>query len=174
MVRTGVQLLLDVGICAKNDVQEWLDIGVSRVVISSESFPHIDQLRSVCKDPEAAEIVFSVDLKAGRLLVADESLQSKSPLEFVEEIINQGVINLIVLDLAAVGMGSGIPTLTLCQQIKERWPHVRLISGGGVHNSECLRLARQAGLDGLLIGSALHDGRLSPSSLRTPSTHNLS
>ena len=71
-----------------------------------------------------------------------------------------GIEQIIVLDLAAVGTGTGIPTLSLCQQAKSCWPHLRIISGGGVHSRACILKAQAAELDGLLIASALHDGRL--------------
>ena len=44
-------------------------------------------------------------------------------------------------------------------------PHLQIISGGGVHSRTCLVTAQAAGLDGLLIASALHDGRLTPDDL---------
>ena len=62
--------------------------------------------------------------------------------------------------MTAVGTGTGIPTLSLCEQSKRRWPDLQIISGGGVHSGACLLKAQAAGLDGLLIASALHDGRL--------------
>ena len=76
-----------------------------------------------------------------------------------------GIRELIVLDLAAVGTGLGIPTLQLCQDIRRLSPDVRIISGGGVDSASCVAGAARAGLDGLLIASALHDGRLTSDDL---------
>ena len=63
-------------------------------------------------------------------------------------------------NLAAVGTGSGIPTLELCREVKRIWPNLSVISGGGVRSPKCLLDAERAGIDGLLIASALHDGRI--------------
>ena len=160
MIRMGVSLMADAGVKTPDDVRQLTDIGVDRVIVSSESLVRIDLLHEYPQAAGTLDIVFSIDLKRGQLLAADAAWQGRSPMELVREVIGMGVRELIVLDLAAVGTSGGIPTLDVCRTIKQNWPEVRLISGGGVHSSDCLKAASATGIDGLLIASALHDGRL--------------
>lgn len=165
MIRTGVNLIVDVGVKTIDDIVHLPDLNSGKVVVASESLAQVGQLHEYLQTAGSAGMVFSIDLKRGELLAADAAWRGRTPLELAREVILAGVRELIVLDLAAVGTSGGIPTLELCRTIKHNWPEVRLISGGGVHSSACLQAACSAGLDGLLIASALHDGRLSAGDL---------
>ena len=138
---------------------------VRQVVLSSESMHDLTQVEAMIRSFGSASLIFSLDLKHGKLLVDDPAWQGKSPLDLVRFVIERGIRQLIVLDLAAVGTGLGIPTLQLCQDIRRMSPDIRIISGGGVDSAACVADAAQAGLDGLLIASALHDGRLTADDL---------
>ncbi len=160
MVRSGVRMLVDAGISSPEAADDFLELGVSNVIVASETLADIDQLPGYLQRCGAENVVFGIDLKHGYLIAADPKWANRSQLDLIDRVAEHGVRQIIVLDLAAVGKGTGIPTLALCQEIKQRWPDLKLISGGGVHSSACIRGAANAGLDGLLIASALHDGRL--------------
>ena len=165
MVRIGVALIVDAGATEVAQIEALLEIGVGQVVLSSESLQDLTQLETLARQFDAASLIFSLDLKHGRLLASDPAWQGKSPLDLVRFVIERGIRELIVLDLAAVGTGHGIPTLQLCQDIRRMSPDIRIISGGGVVSAACVADAAHSGLDGLLIASALHDGRLTADDL---------
>ncbi len=165
MVRTGVALIVDAGATTVEQVEALLEIGVRQVVLASESMHDLRQLDTLVTQFDSGSLIFSVDLKHGELLVRDPVWHGKSPLDLARFVIERGIRQQIVLDLAAVGTGRGVPTLKLCQDIRRISPDIRIISGGGVDSAQCVAEAAQAGLDGLLIASALHDGRLTASDL---------
>ena len=165
MVRTGVALIVDAGAATVEAIEALLETGVRQVVLSSESMHDLTQLAAFAKRFDPASLIFSIDLRHGELLVRDASWHGNSPLDLVRFVIACGIRELIVLDLAAVGTGLGIPTLQLCQDIRRLSPDVRIISGGGVDSVASVADAALAGLDGLLIASALHDGRLTADDL---------
>lgn len=107
----------------------------------------------------AARAVFSLDLKHGRPL-AGPAWDHLSPVEIASAAIAAGFRRLIVLDLADVGRAGGARTLPLCGKLREGFPGVELIAGGGVRSLSDLEALRNAGCDGALVASALHDGRL--------------
>ncbi|MFO1003389.1 MAG: HisA/HisF-related TIM barrel protein [Planctomycetaceae bacterium] len=160
MARTGARLIVDAGVVSPEDAHELQDCGAGRIVLASESLPRLDQLRSFVELFGSKSLVFSIDLKHGQLRLADPQYSSTNPEVLIAHIVEAGIEQIIVLDLAAVGTGTGISTLSLCEQSKRCWPDLQIISGGGVHSGACLLKAQAAGLDGLLIASALHDGRL--------------
>ena len=68
--------------------------------------------------------------------------------------IAAGVQRLIILDLADVGVGGGVGTLTLCQAIRAAHPQVEIIAGGGVRGLADLQQMAAAGCDAALVASA--------------------
>jgi phosphoribosylformimino-5-aminoimidazole carboxamide ribotide isomerase len=165
MVRTGVSLIMDGGVTTVEQIEGLFELGVDRVVLSSESINDLTQLESMIEPFEPASLIFSIDLKNRNLLVSDPCWDGKPPIEMARFVFELGLRQLIVLDLAAVGTGNGVPTLELCQQIKSLSSEITIISGGGVASGQCVAQAARAGLDGLLIASALHDGRLTKEDL---------
>jgi len=165
MVRMGVALIVDAGATTVEQIEALLEIGVRQVVLSSESMRDLRQLEVLVTRIDSASLSFSIDLRHGELLVSDPAWQRNSPLDLGRFVVEQGLRQLIVLDLAAVGTGHGVPTLQFCQDIRRISPDLRIISGGGVDSAACVADAAKAGLDGLLIASALHDGRLTAGDL---------
>ena len=90
----------------------------------------------------------------------DPLWKNQSPLNLARLCLIRESDSSSCVDLAAVGTGHGIPTLKFCREIRKLSSDVRIISGGGVNSSQCVADAARAGLDALLIASALHDGRL--------------
>jgi phosphoribosylformimino-5-aminoimidazole carboxamide ribotide isomerase len=70
------------------------------------------------------------------------------------------ITRLIVLDVAAVGIGEGVPTLDVCRAVRSMAPHAMVVSGGGVRGPDDLAALEDAGCDAALVASALHDGAI--------------
>lgn len=71
---------------------------------------------------------------------------------------------IIVMNLSRVGMNDG-PDLQRAAQLRRRAPRCRVYSGGGVRGSADLLELAGAGIDGALLASALHDGRINAAAL---------
>jgi phosphoribosylformimino-5-aminoimidazole carboxamide ribotide isomerase len=95
-----------------------------------------------------------------RANVRDEYCEPE-PLEIALRAVECGVRSLIVLDLAGVGEGQGVPTIPLCRQLRAQCGDLEIITGGGVRHAGDLAELATAGVDGVLVASALHDGALS-------------
>jgi phosphoribosylformimino-5-aminoimidazole carboxamide ribotide isomerase len=111
--------------------------------------------------------VFSLDLKAGVPLTQDADWRGASPVEVMSEVHRCGIRRTIVLDLADVGSGQGTSTLPLVRQLRDRFPDLEIIAGGGVRGPGDLRQLQASGADAALVASALHDGRLTPADLQS-------
>ncbi len=72
-----------------------------------------------------------------------------------------GVSELLVIDLARVGSGSG-PALHAVAELAAALPGVAIYAGGGVRDDDDLRALESAGATGALVATALHDGRVRP------------
>ena len=71
---------------------------------------------------------------------------------------------LIVMTLARIGSSDG-PDLERLAMIRQRAGARRVYAAGGVRGAADLEALRRAGAAGVLVASALHDGRLSPTDL---------
>ena len=71
---------------------------------------------------------------------------------------------IIVMTLARVGSGAG-PDLERLTSIKKRAGAALVYAAGGVRNRADLEALRDADIAGVLVASALHDGRLTPADL---------
>jgi phosphoribosylformimino-5-aminoimidazole carboxamide ribotide isomerase len=112
-------------------------------------------------------MTFSLDLKEGQPLVAkDATGWNSTPLEIARQAVACGITRLIILDLADVGSSNGGATDGLCRTLLAEFPHLPITSGGGVRGPEDLRRLAQLGVKNVLVASALHDGRLTPSDVR--------
>ena len=159
MFRAGVRCWADIGACDLAGLSAAdMPLG-SAPILATETFK---DLSSCLNSETTGELIFSLDLCNGAPVVADKRWQGYSAPQLAQELIRGGVKKLLCLDIAAVGMGQGVPTLPLCRQLKQEFPDLFLITGGGVRSPDCLLQARDAGVDALLVASALHDGRITP------------
>jgi phosphoribosylformimino-5-aminoimidazole carboxamide ribotide isomerase len=155
----------------------WVDVGINDLRPAS-LLPDLPNVRPVVGLETASEprhltealafaggqsVAFSIDLKAGRLLgnweawgVADD----RDAVGLARVVVEMGVRTLIVLDLARVGTGSGCGTEDVLRAIRDEFPGVELIAGGGVKGWADVDRLGNAGADAVLVASALHDGTI--------------
>jgi phosphoribosylformimino-5-aminoimidazole carboxamide ribotide isomerase len=180
LLAAGLQLWVDAGVADVTRGRQLAEFRVAgrrlaRVIIGLETTSPA-ALREAAGAIGPERCVFSLDLKAGMPLVqagwqgasesSDENRASESssaaPLEIALAAHGCGIRQLIVLDLARVGVNQGAGTDELCRQIKARHADMAIIAGGGVRNMADLDSLAAAGCSAALVASALHDGRLSP------------
>jgi phosphoribosylformimino-5-aminoimidazole carboxamide ribotide isomerase len=160
-----LSLLVDAGLRRCEEAVAILEIGVERVVAGLETLEGPRELANLIRAYGVARIVFSLDLRDGKTLAASPDWPGEDPFEIARAVVESGCTQLIVLDIARVGTGHGVPTLALCDKIRVAFPDVTILTGGGVRSVEDLRTLERAGIDGVLIASALHDGSISRSDL---------
>ena len=112
--------------------------GEHSIVIGSESLADPSDLVALVERLGSERLIFSLDLKAGRPIVSAQAWPS-APLEIAREAIHSGIQRLIVLDLANVGVSSGVGTEQLCRAIRQMDNHIEIIAGGGVRSIDDLQ-----------------------------------
>lgn len=160
-------LTVDRGVRCASDVEELLELDVSRVVVALETLPDILTASQLIEEFGAEKLVASIDMKSGVPLIANPNWQDASALEIARQLMDVGFDQFVVLDLTSVGAHGGISTLPLCRNLKLQSPACRMITGGGIRGIEDLQEAQSAGIDAVLIASALHDERLTADELQT-------
>ncbi len=134
---------VDAGITTRDD---WITLSAIiglRPVLATESLQDISLLQQVRKG------VLSLDFKQGQFL-GDVRLwhETKRWPEYV-----------IVMNLDYVGVNQG-PDMMLLKEVQAKAPQLKVIVAGGVRSAKDLKVLEAEGVNGVLVASALHDGRL--------------
>jgi phosphoribosylformimino-5-aminoimidazole carboxamide ribotide isomerase len=165
----GLRLWLDAGIGDTAQLRRLLDHRrlagtLVRVIIGLESLARPDIVPELVRTCGAERLVFSLDLKAG-VPLGSAAWQHWSPQQIVTKAVECGINSIILLDLAQVGTYQGVGTGELCRALRQRYPQLQLIGGGGLRSRDDLQRLAGAGFDIVLVASALHDGRITKADL---------
>ena len=149
--------LLQAIACAQPSLALWVDAGLGdrdalsafraacpgRPVIGSETLtdPHLIDV--------APDALLSLDFKGDTLLGPATLLPT----------IGTDRRDLILMSLHRIGGDFG-PDLALLDDLRRRLPQCRQHVAGGIRNGDDLRCLVDAGAAGVLLSSALHDGRI--------------
>jgi phosphoribosylformimino-5-aminoimidazole carboxamide ribotide isomerase len=147
------QLWVDAGATKPDQATALHRAGVARNVVGTESLGPNPTI--------ASPVVLSVDLRDGRLISPDPELADREPTAAVPLARALNVRELLVIDLARVGSGTG-PPLTAVAELAAALPGIPIYAGGGVRDDADLRALESAGATGALVATALHEGRITP------------
>jgi phosphoribosylformimino-5-aminoimidazole carboxamide ribotide isomerase len=173
ILAAGLALWLDAGIGDAARARRVAEFhrtkgGIARLVIGLESIAGPEALGQIAAACDPAWLVFSLDMKGGSPLTTAAAWRGRLPEEIAAAAVACGITSLILLDLAQVGMYQGAGTEALCTRLRQAYPQLQLIGGGGVRSIEDVRRLAEAGFDEVLVASALHDGRITVDELDAP------
>jgi phosphoribosylformimino-5-aminoimidazole carboxamide ribotide isomerase len=159
--RAGVWL--DAGVSSVVRARETVALGAAHAVVGLETLPSFDVLTAICEAVGGDRVAFSLDMRAGRPLGIGEG---EHPAVLASRAVRCGASAIIVLDLARVGMRTGLD-VDLLERVRHSARGVELIVGGGVRGRDDLDCLAGMGGDGALVATALLDGTLTQSYNRT-------
>ncbi len=165
--QSGLRLWIDAGVgdaLRAGDVAAFAGASVEVVIVGLESIGSPTVLPEILERITPARAAFSLDLKEGRPLTST-AWRDATPEDIAAHVASLGFQRLVVLDLAHVGEGRGVAGIDLIRRLRERFPALELIGGGGVRSVADLQTLADAGCNAVLVASALHDGRLPPRDL---------
>jgi phosphoribosylformimino-5-aminoimidazole carboxamide ribotide isomerase len=166
LAEDGFELLVDAGLRTVESARTVLADGAEQFIAGLETWPGPDELAELCRDVGRNRVIFSLDMVRGRPLGDLVPWRTEDALEIAVRAVEAGAREIIVLDLAQVGVGAGVTTGPLCRQLRQRFAELRLITGGGVRQPEDLIELAALGIDGVLVASAFHDGRVTRDDVR--------
>ena len=149
------------GIRKREDVEGWFDAGVSRIVMGSAALKDPEFVKDMAREFEGG-IVVAVDAKDG--MVATEGWAEVSDVPVVDlarRFEDAGVAALLFTDIGRDGLLKGVnldATVELARQVD-----IPVIASGGVKGLDdihVLSLHAMDGIEGVITGRALYDGRL--------------
>lgn len=161
----GFNILLDAGVAEASGAQGLLALGVGKVVIGAETLTEWDALRVLATHLPAEQLVFSLDMRGGKMLSRCRELAALEPIEVLELLQEAGWREVILLDLERVGSGRGVDQ-ELVARARAKFPEVSLLVGGGVNGMEALLALEALGVAGVLMATALHRGTINAQQIK--------
>ncbi len=159
----AITLWVDAGVSSVAEAKKLADLGVTRVIVGSETLPATEQLIELVAQFPPDKLVLSVDLQGG-VLRAPAGIDT--PQQLVALATGAGIQHIILLDLARVGATAG-PPLDLLTSLRPHFPDLAFYAGGGVRHRADLDTLAQAGAAGALVATAFHRGTLTAADLQT-------
>jgi phosphoribosylformimino-5-aminoimidazole carboxamide ribotide isomerase len=141
-------------------VRDVLAAGAARIVLGTAAFGDVDFLDQIVAQ-HGDRLVVSIDARRGRLASSGWTEQTEIPAESViESLGRRGVTRFVYSSIERDGMLSG-PDLEEVARIAQVVRGTFVYSGGvsSLADLEALARLRQVNLTGVIVGTALYEGR---------------
>ncbi len=163
LAATDVPAQLGGGIRDLKTIEMWLEKGISRVILGTIALRDPEIVKSACK-AFPGHVAVGIDARDGMVAVEGWAETSEtSALDLARKFEDAGVEAIIYTDIDRDGALQGVnveATRDLAAQIS-----IPVIASGGVasiRDVEELLKVQDSGIEGVIIGRALYDGRIDP------------
>ena len=144
------------GIRTLDNIQEVLDLGVSRVIIGTKAVDNPDFIKEAILRFGAEKIVVGVDAKDGLVAIEGwEKVSDKTALSLALAMKELGVKTIVYTDISKDGMLSG-PNVSQTKLLSDK-TGINIIASGGMSCMDDLENINNAGIHGAIIGKAIYE-----------------
>ena len=151
------------GIRALGTVETWLEAGVGRVILGTVAVKDPALVRDACRR-FPGRVVLGIDARRGRVAVEGWAEASDiEALELARRFEDAGAAAIVYTDIERDGALQGVnfaATAALAEAVS-----LPVIASGGVSSLDdiaALKARAESGIEGVIIGRALYDGRIDP------------
>lgn len=154
--KTGLFVEIGGGIRSMDTVKEYIDAGVSRVILGTAAICDEDFLKEAIRT-YGEKIAVGADVKDGKIAVKGWLEQSDVTLdEFFMKMQKLGVKNIICTDISRDGAMRGT-NLELYRELSAKYS-LDITASGGVSSIDDVQELRKINLYGAIIGKAYYTG----------------
>jgi phosphoribosylformimino-5-aminoimidazole carboxamide ribotide isomerase len=156
------------GLRSPEDIEEALEMGVTRVVIGSMAVDRPRQVLDILGHFGPEQIVLGLDVKEGKVAAHGwRQLSETDPIKLAQLIHTAGLTHVIYTDISRDGMLSGVDVAAAVALARVGNPEpgsgrrFKVIVSGGVASIEDVKKVKAVeteGIEGLIIGKALYTG----------------
>lgn len=152
---TKQKIQLGGGIKKIDQISKWLDVGVDKVVLGTMAVKDEKNFEKACIKFQS-KIVVAVDVLNDFLYFQGWKNKSKiKVLNFLKKIEDFKISRIIYTNIAKDGLKKGIDRLGSKRIIKNT--DIPVVISGGVSSLEDVKIAKNLGSSGLIIGRAIYD-----------------
>lgn len=160
---TDLPAQLGGGIRDAATVEGWLDAGVTRVIVGTWALAAPDEVAALARR-HPGRIAVGIDARGGKVAVDGWARQSEVlAVDLARRFEDAGAAAVIYTDIDRDGVLGGVnieATVALAEAIS-----TSVIASGGVGGIGDIRrllAVAEAGIEGVIVGRALYDGRIDP------------
>lgn len=144
------------GIRSIKDIENKLNLGVSRVIIGTKAVENPQFVREVISNFGASKIVIGIDAKNGMVAIEGwEKVSNYNAVSLALEMKEMGVENIVYTDIAKDGMLQG-PNVEHTKEMVDV-TGLNIIASGGVSCMKDLEALSMIHVSGVIIGKALYE-----------------
>jgi len=162
-----IPMQLGGGIRSLSDIEKWLELGVSRVILGTVALQNPQLVKQACqKFPQ--KIIVGIDARNSKVATHGWVNDSNfSVIDLAKQFEDCGVLAIIYTDISRDGMLLGFDyqgTKNLAQTIK-----IPVIASGGISSISDLKRVnelKEFGVDGVIIGRAWYEKKITIDELR--------
>lgn len=158
--KTNLKVELGGGIRSPETIQEYLNMGISRVILGSVALKNPKLVRDAVEKFGSEKIVVGIDAMNG--MVATEGWLETSDVNYIDlanQMIKSGVKYFIFTDISKDGTLSGVNKEQL-QALADGTQNCNIIASGGVHTMDDIKACKEMGLYGTICGKSIYKGTL--------------
>ena len=146
------------GIRNEKTIRDYLDLGLSRLIVGTKALTDAAWLVEMCgKYP--GKLLVAIDARDGRVSTDGWKKTSETnAVDLAQKISANAIAGIIYTDIAKDGMLGG-PNITAMQEMVSA-VDVPVIASGGVTTAEDVARLTTVGVEGCVVGRALYEGHL--------------
>ncbi|MFT9030724.1 1-(5-phosphoribosyl)-5-[(5-phosphoribosylamino)methylideneamino]imidazole-4-carboxamide isomerase [Leuconostoc pseudomesenteroides] len=167
-LRQNTTLFIELGggIRSLAQIQQYLSLGINRVIIGSAALTHPELVTEAVARFGAESIAVGVDGRQEQV-ATDGWLTASSTTfsEIIQAMQTVGVMNFIVTDIERDGTLGG-PNIALLSRLQQQFPETNIIASGGISTIKDIEDLQTAGIKDIIVGRALYDGNVTLPALK--------
>lgn len=148
------------GVKRDEDIEIAFNSGARQVTCGSIAVKEPGTVLEWVRQYGANKLIIGADVKDRHIAVHGWKETTSLDIEdLLHTYIPEGLEYVICTDIATDGMLQG-PNFKLYEDLSETFPSIRLIASGGVSSIDDVIRIKKMGLEGIIIGKALYEGRV--------------
>lgn len=154
------------GVKTVEEVRRILDLNIAYVTVGSVAAKQPEVFENWIIEFGADRFMLGADVRGEHIMVS--GWMEKSDLKlvpFLKKYADLGIRNVFCTDVSKDGRLEG-PSTDLYQRVKTEFPELNLIASGGVSQMDDLYDLEKAGCDGVIIGKAIYENRITIEQLK--------
>jgi len=165
--KTSLRVDFGGGIKTTEEIDRLVNMGVQQVNLGSIAVKDPDKITAWLEQFGHKRIILSADVKQEMISINGWQHDSTiSIVTFLRDYIQRGIEHVTCTDISTDGMLSG-PNIELYKKVLLSFPQLNLIASGGVSVMEDLYELQNIGVDGVIVGKAIYEGKITLEQLAT-------
>jgi len=148
------------------DVQNAFEQGADYLSIGSAAVSTASMFSLWMEQFGADKFILTVDVKDGKVAIRGwQDISDMEPERLIKGYLEQGIRYVMSTDISRDGTLQGI-AVDRFAKLKQEFNRLKIIASGGISSVEDIHALNDAGIDAVVVGKALLEGRIKFSELR--------